>query len=67
MRLGETKCFLVAAAVGGDRRLEHDHTTPHIDDTERMLVAVRIDTDDVVQLICDHPDRTSSPVGGTLR
>ena len=37
MRLGETERFRVAAAVGGHRRLEHDHTAPHLDDTDRVL------------------------------
>jgi len=34
---------------------ERFNTTTHLDDTDRMRVAVRIDTDHVVQLICKHP------------
>ncbi|MGZ4395379.1 MAG: class I SAM-dependent methyltransferase, partial [Gaiellaceae bacterium] len=36
--------------------LEHDNAAYDLDDRERVRVAVRIDTDDVVQLICEHPN-----------
>jgi hypothetical protein len=65
MCLGDTKCFRVAIAVGSDRRLEHDRTATDIDDPDRVLVAMRVDTDDVVQLICDHPDRPPAQRWGT--
>jgi hypothetical protein len=29
-----------------------------------MRVAVRVDADDVVQLICEHPNRPPAQVGG---
>jgi hypothetical protein len=45
----------VALAVRGNGRLEHDHTADHVHDRERVRVAVRVDTNDVVQLICEHP------------
>ena len=28
-------------------------------DSERVLIAVRIDTDHVIHLVCKHPDRSS--------
>ncbi len=45
----------VAITVSRHRRLEHDHTAANIDDTDRVLVAMRVDTNHVVQLICNHP------------
>jgi hypothetical protein len=45
----------VAVAVCDDGRLENDGTTPNLHDRECMRVAVWIDTNDVVQLICEHP------------
>ena len=37
------------------RSLEHDRAADHVHDRERVRVAVRIDTNHVVQLICEHP------------
>jgi len=45
----------VAVAIRDDRRLENDRAADDLHDRERVRVAVRIDTDDVVQLICKHP------------
>jgi hypothetical protein len=45
----------VAAAVSRDRCLENDRARGDLDHRERMRIAMRIDTDDVVQLICKHP------------
>ena len=67
MRLGDTESLRVAAAVSCHGRLEHDHTAADIDDADRVLIAVRVDTDHVVQLICNHPDRPPALVGGQLR
>src|SRR5439155_5500807 len=53
--LGEPECFCIAAAVSRDRGFEHDHAGSHLDDRERVRVTVRVDADDVVQLICEHP------------
>ena len=47
----------VAVAVCDDRRLEHDRAADDLHDRERVRVAVRVDTNDVVQLICKHPYR----------
>ena len=35
--------------------LEDDQAADDLHNCQRMRVAVRIDTDDVVQLICEHP------------
>ena len=51
----ELQRLRVAAAVCRDGRLEHNDTTDNLDDSERVKVAVRVDTNDVVQLICKHP------------
>jgi hypothetical protein len=49
----------------GNGRLEDDAAADDVHDRERVRVAVRIDTDDVVQLICKHLQPTSNPsVGG---
>ena len=55
MYLGGTERFRVAAAVGGHDRLEHDHAATHLDDAKRVLVAMRVDANDVIHLICNHP------------
>jgi hypothetical protein len=45
----------VAVTACGDGRLEDDRAAANVDDRERVRVAVRVDTNDVVQLICEHP------------
>jgi len=61
----EPQSVCVAIAVCGDSRLEHDRATDDVHDRERVRVAVRVDTDDVVQLICEHPLTDLQPwVGG---
>jgi len=61
----EPQCRGVAAAVCGDRRLHNDRAASDIHDRQRVRVAVRVDTDDVVQLICEHPRTDLQPsVGG---
>jgi hypothetical protein len=54
----------VAIAVRRQVRLEHDRAGSNVDDRERVRVPVRVDADDVVQLICKHPDRPPAQVGG---
>jgi hypothetical protein len=51
----ELQSLRVAVAASDDRRLENDHAAHDLHDRERMRIAVRIDTDHVVQLICKHP------------
>jgi hypothetical protein len=55
MPLRHSKRGRVAVTVSRHRRLEHDDAAASIDDTDRVLVAVRVNTDHVVQLICNHP------------
>jgi len=45
----------VAVAARGDGRLEQHSSAHDLHDSESVRVAVRVDTDDVVQLICKHP------------
>jgi hypothetical protein len=66
MLLGEPQRLLVAGAVCSDGGFEHDHTRPHLDDPDCMRVSVRVNADDVVQLICEHPDRPPAQVGGQV-
>jgi hypothetical protein len=35
---------------------EHDRAGPHTDDPDRVRVSMRVDADDVVQLICELAD-----------
>jgi hypothetical protein len=65
MPLGELQRSCVTVAVRDYRRLEHDSATDDLDDSERVRVTVRVDTHDVVQLICEHPFTDLQPsVGG---
>ena len=48
-------------------RLEHHSAASHLDDRERVRVAVRINTNHVVQLICKHPNHLQPRLGDTLR
>ncbi len=65
MQLGELQCLCVAVAVRLDGRLENKSATNDVHDRERVRVAMRVDTDDVVQLICKHPSTDLQPkVGG---
>ena len=51
----------VTVAVRDQRRLEDDGTALHVHDREGVRVAVWVDTDDVVQLICEHPKTNLQP------
>jgi len=57
----EPQRLCVAVAARDDRRLEDDRPADDVHDRERMRVAVRIDADDVVQLICKHPRTDLQP------
>ena len=56
MLIGKTKQADVTLSVCQRARLEHHSTASHLDDRERVRVAVRIDANHVVQLIYKHPD-----------
>ena len=55
VHLDEPQRLRVAVAACRGSRLEQHGTGDDFDDRERVRVTVRIDTDDVVQLICKHP------------
>jgi len=57
----ELQSLRVAVAARDDRRLEDDGAALDVHDSERVRVAVRVDTDDVVQLICKHPRTDLQP------
>ncbi len=57
--LGESKRLRVAGAGGRHPPLRHHCPGPRLDDSERVLVAVRVDPDHVVHHLCNHPDRSS--------
>jgi len=66
MFIGEHERVRVALAARRDSRLEHHGAADDLDDRERMCIAVRVDTNDVVQLICKHPFSDLQPrVGDT--
>ena len=46
-------------------RLEDDARRSDLHDRKRVRVTVRVDTNDVVQLICKHPDRPPAHRWGT--
>ena len=53
--IGKTKHARVTLTICDRCRFEHDNAAAHVDDRERVRVAVRINADHVVQLICKHP------------
>jgi hypothetical protein len=63
----ELQAARVAAAACGEARLEDHSARAHLDDRERVRVAVRVDPDHVVQPICKHPTHPQPRLGDTLR
>ena len=59
------KRLRIAVTVRGNAGLEHDHTARYRDDRDRVRIAVRVDADNEIQLICEHHRSTSSPGWGT--
>ena len=53
--LGKLERARVAVAARRNIRLKDDCAGDDLDDRQRVRVAVRVNTDDVVQLICEHP------------
>jgi hypothetical protein len=49
------------------RSFKDDRAGADVDDRERVCVAVRVDADHVVQLICKHPTHLQPRLGDTLR
>ena len=50
-----TQSLRVAAAVRAHARLEHHYPAAHLDDTDRVHITVRINTNNEVQFVCKHP------------
>jgi hypothetical protein len=63
----ELQRVCVTVAARGDGRLKQDSSADDLHDGERMRVAVRVDTDHVVQLICKHRFHLQPRLGDTLR
>ena len=61
MLVDELQRLRVAVAARGDRRLEDDRAADDVHDRERMRVAMWVDADHVVQLICKHPRTDLQP------
>jgi hypothetical protein len=55
-----------ASRAGLDTRLEHDCAGANLNDRERVHVAMWVDADHVVQLICKHPTHLQPRLGDTL-
>jgi hypothetical protein len=57
--LGEAKRLSVASHVRAHGGLSEHRSCGSTNDSERVLIAVRVDTDHVIHLVCKHPDRSS--------
>jgi hypothetical protein len=53
--LGDPKRLPVAAAVRRDRTLRHNRTRRRGNNRKRLLIAVSVDADHLIHLICKHP------------
>jgi hypothetical protein len=53
--LSESKRLRVAAAVARHRPLRQHRSGRRLDESERVLVSVRVDADHVVHHLCNHP------------
>lgn len=53
--IGKTKHAFIPLAICDRGRLEHDSAASHVDDRKRVRVAVRVNADHVVRLVCKHP------------
>jgi hypothetical protein len=61
--IGKTKQACVTLTICDRGRLEHHTAASHVDDCERVRVAVRINADHVVQLICKHSNDLQPRLG----
>ena len=57
--LREAERVGVPACARSHHRLGQDGSRRSNNDRECVLVAVRVDTDHVIHLVCKHPDRSS--------
>jgi hypothetical protein len=65
VRVGEPQRLRVAACAGRDRLLRDNRTRRRDDDRENALIAVRVDADHVIHLICKHPSDPPIPLVGS--
>ena len=56
MSISEPQRLRVAARLSGSRCLSDDSSRASIDNCKGVLIAMGVDTDHVVQLVCKHPD-----------
>lgn len=63
----ESKRLRIAATVGRDAGLEHDHTARDGDHRNRVPIAVRVDADNEVQLQAAARPVPASSLGRTAR
>ena len=59
MSIREAQRLRVAATAGRRRRLRDHRARPRVDNRKRVLIAMRIDANHVVQFVCKHPNRSS--------
>ena len=57
---GETQRLRVTASFNPDRSLRDRRSGWRSHDREHVLIAVRVDTNHVIQFVCKHPDRSST-------
>ena len=60
--LRKAKRVGVAARFRAHDRLREHHSRRSSNDSQRVLIAVRVDTDHVIHLVCKHPDRSSDSI-----
>ena len=53
--ISESQRLRVAARLSGSRCLSDDRARASVDNREGVLIAMGVDTDHVVQLVCKHP------------
>src|SRR6266545_697780 len=62
LTLREAKRLRVTAPGSANHRLRQHRSSWSDNDSERVLIAVRVDTDHVIHLVCKHPDRSSDSI-----
>jgi len=57
--------LLLTAAVCEHTALVDHHAVSHLNDSERVPITMRVDTNNEVQFICEHPSTSSPALGRT--
>src|SRR5207245_11469555 len=63
--LGDPERLRIAAVARTDRTLRNNRTRRRGDNCERVLIAVCVDADHVIHLICKHPSDPPIPLVGS--